>query len=211
MHPERADLTRARRAQVVGVGFHGELFDPERPDTDISKVVWRTRTDTATANRSFVFLTQQPSIAALWLKDLSGWSHWLGLTSTYANGDLFKTLAFWKRAYPSLNLWLSLEPWQNPCYWNATAPAPLADLLKSKTVAGIVLGCESGHKTNEMLDGQWREQAGCIVRSCVAYKVPIFVKQIPVNGKCSRDPAEWPKELRVRQLPWPMPQETDDG
>jgi hypothetical protein len=31
--------------------------------------------------------------------------------------------------------------------------------------------------------------------------VPVFVKQVWVNGRCSKDPAEWPEALRVQELP----------
>ena len=36
--------------------------------------------------------------------------------------------------------------------------------------------------------------------------VPAFVKQVEVDGRVSRDPSEWPADLRVRRLP-PMLEE----
>lgn len=35
--------------------------------------------------------------------------------------------------------------------------------------------------------------------------VPAFVKQIEIEGKVSKDPAEWPEDLRVRE--WPQAKE----
>lgn len=29
----------------------------------------------------------------------------------------------------------------------------------------------------------------------------VFVKQIPLNGRVSHDPSEWPEDLRVRSMP----------
>jgi len=37
---------------------------------------------------------------------------------------------------------------------------------------------------------------------CQAAGVPLFIKALDLNGKISRDMAEWPADLRVRQLPW---------
>jgi len=31
--------------------------------------------------------------------------------------------------------------------------------------------------------------------------VPAFVKQLDIDGKVSKDMAEWPEDLRVRELP----------
>jgi hypothetical protein len=35
----------------------------------------------------------------------------------------------------------------------------------------------------------------------VAAGVPFFLKTFPVNGKASKNIYEWPKDLRIRQVP----------
>lgn len=68
----------------------------------------------------------------------------------------------------------------------------------------VILGCETGHGARHM-NPEW---AISIVRQCKAVDVPdllptpVFVKQIQVKGKPSKNMDEWPEELRVRELPW---------
>jgi protein gp37 len=45
------------------------------------------------------------------------------------------------------------------------------------------------------------EWAVDLVSQCNAASKPVFVKQLPIGGKISHDPDEWPKELRVREYP----------
>ena len=61
----------------------------------------------------------------------------------------------------------------------------------------VIIGCESGPNRRPM-DLEW---AIDLVRQCQAAGVACFVKQIQVNGKVSKDPSEWPEELRVREYP----------
>lgn len=65
-------------------------------------------------------------------------------------------------------------------------------------IDAVILGGETGPGARPMhLD--W---AISIVQQCKTAGVPVFVKQIHVNGKTSKDISEWPDELRVRELPW---------
>ena len=43
------------------------------------------------------------------------------------------------------------------------------------------------------------EWAVDVVRQCQDAGIPVFVKQVEIDGKVSHDPAEWPDELRVRE------------
>lgn len=71
----------------------------------------------------------------------------------------------------------------NPKHWN--------------NVDWIVIGCESGPNRRPM-EPEW---AIDLVRQCDAAGVAAFVKQIPVNGRVSKDPSEWPTELQRREWP----------
>jgi len=61
----------------------------------------------------------------------------------------------------------------------------------------VIIGCESGPKARLCSIGDIRNA----VRQCKEAGVPVFVKQIPIDGKCSKDPKEWPKDLRVQDYP----------
>lgn len=65
-------------------------------------------------------------------------------------------------------------------------------------IDAIILGSETGPSARPM-QPDW---AISIVRQCRSAGVPVFVKQIHINGKVSKDMNEWPEELRVRELPW---------
>ena len=62
----------------------------------------------------------------------------------------------------------------------------------------VVVGAESGPRRRPMQ----LEWAIDLVRQCREAGVACFVKQVQINGKVSHNPAEWPPELRVRELPW---------
>lgn len=70
-------------------------------------------------------------------------------------------------------------------------------LMGSWGLNWVIIGCESGPNRRPM-ELEW---AIDLVRQCRDADVPCFVKQIPVNGKVSKDPNEWPEELRVREYP----------
>lgn len=68
-------------------------------------------------------------------------------------------------------------------------------------VAGIdwvIVGCESGDKRRPC-EIEWVES---VVEQCRDSNVLVFVKQVDVGGRVSKNMAEWPESIRVRQLPW---------
>ena len=78
---------------------------------------------------------------------------------------------------------------------------PLLDYIAlSPYLAGldwVIVGCESGPGRRECK----LEWVCDIVKECQSSGVPVFVKQLSINGKVSHNPAEWPEDLRVRQFP----------
>jgi len=75
------------------------------------------------------------------------------------------------------------------------------DNVPDPMIAGIdavILGTETGTQRREMKI----EWAGSIVNQCDAAGVPLFIKQISINGKVSKDMNEWPEILQRRNLPW---------
>lgn len=77
-----------------------------------------------------------------------------------------------------------------PCYdpiWQQTALPP----------DWIIIGCESG-PNRRPCKLEWVRD---LVHQCQEAQVPVFVKQLDIDGKVSHDPAEWPDDLRVREYP----------
>ena len=96
----------------------------------------------------------------------------------------------WTNALKHRNGWLSCEPLLGPIdlhfytYWNIPK--------------WLVVGCESG-QNRRPCKIEWVES---IVKQCLAAKVPVFVKQLDIGGKCVTDINKFPKHLQIRQVPW---------
>ena len=88
------------------------------------------------------------------------------------------------------NLWLSCEPLLGEIDFDFPMMPQLPKWL--------VVGCESGPKRRPCKI-EWIES---IVDQCLAAKIPVFVKQLDLNGKCERDITKFPKHLQIRQVPW---------
>jgi len=64
-------------------------------------------------------------------------------------------------------------------------------------VSWVIIGCESGPRRRPCR----LEWVQALVRECRANRCPCFVKQLELDGRVSRDPAEWPQWARVREMP----------
>lgn len=69
--------------------------------------------------------------------------------------------------------------------------------LPLRGIHWIIVGAESGpHARPCKLEWLWG-----IVAQATAARLPVFVKQVQIDGRISREPAEWPDYLRLRQFP----------
>ena len=64
-------------------------------------------------------------------------------------------------------------------------------------IAWVIVGPETGIDRRECKI-EWIEN---IVEQCRKADVPCFVKALPIKGRISRNPEEWPVHLRVREFP----------
>ena len=64
----------------------------------------------------------------------------------------------------------------------------------------VIFGSESapGKRAGRPCESAWIRDG---LRQCREAGVAAFVKQIPIDGKVSADPSEWPEDLRVREFP----------
>lgn len=86
--------------------------------------------------------------------------------------------------------WVSCEPLLEPIHlWMPPA---------FRAPSWLVVGCESG-PNRRPCKLEWIES---IVDQCRSANVPVFVKQLDLNGKCERDIMKFPKHLQIRQVPW---------
>lgn len=88
------------------------------------------------------------------------------------------------------NLWLSCEP--------LLGKIDLDFPMMPQLPKWLVVGCESG-PNRRPCKIEWVES---IVEQCRSAGVPVFVKQLDLNGKCEHDITKFPKHLQIRQVPW---------
>lgn len=91
-------------------------------------------------------------------------------------------------------LWVSFEP--------LLGPIDMGPVFK-ESFEWVVVGCESGPHRRPCGMG-WVES---IVAQCMGAKIPVFVKQLDLNGRCETDINRFPAHLRIRQVPWARPAE----
>ncbi len=100
---------------------------------------------------------------------------------------------------PAAHHWVSIEPLHE---WGYPYVEDRRELLRgSPRFEWVVVGSQSGRATDPDTDCLVRKRMRSIVWTCRAEGIPVFVKQVPIDGKCNRIPALWPPDLRVQQLP----------
>jgi protein gp37 len=97
---------------------------------------------------------------------------------------------------------LSLEPLLGDIDLNVSYGQGVGDLIIDpskghQNISWVIVGAESGSNRRECKP----EWVRSIVQQCKAAQVPVFVKQIHLNGKVSKDMDEWPSDIRVREFP----------
>jgi protein gp37 len=121
----------------------------------------------------------------------------------------------WKKPlWPAPHIWIgtsvSTQPdleksWQAlrdiPTVVKYFSGEPLLERLDFRQCLGwinwVIIGCESGPKRRPC-KLEWVEDA---IKQCDSAGVPVFVKQLDINGRCSRDINEWPEWARRQEYP----------
>lgn len=98
------------------------------------------------------------------------------------------------------NWWISAEPLLGPIDLGLSDRHPVTGAFGAipHLPSWVVVGCESG-PNRRPCKIEWVES---IVEQCLAVNVPVFVKQLDLNGQCERDITKFPKHLQIRQVPW---------
>lgn len=162
----------------------GDLFHRRIQSGAIGQVY-----DVATRNprHQYLFLTKRPE--RLW--ELAQLAPMLVLANWIKTGVTMWDQASVDRDLPLLKevrgeRWISLEP--------LLAPVTKLDLIG---ISWVVVGAESG-AGRRLCDLRWIAK---VVELCREDNCPVWVKQVSLDGRISRDMREWPHELRVRQAP----------
>jgi len=145
-----------------------------------------------------------------------GWAHvWLGVT---VEGNRYRYRLDDLLATPAVVRFVSMEPmleainladivvpegilkplvgllWE-PC--GGGRPGVVVKRPRGPRLDWVIVGGESGPGARPMR----LEWARSVVEQCKAASVPCFIKQLHIDGRISKDPAEWPEDLRAREMP----------
>ena len=217
LHPERlerdmAKLARIKEPQIVGIAFTGDLFHRLVPDRFLEKVFNAIK---AAEQHTFLLLTKRVDNMAAWFDEFWNFNHgitpniWPGASvedQATADDRIPKLLSI-----PAAHHWVSIEPMLGQVdLWpylgqriSTGAPDFLGDgpddvvtRCCEPSLDWVVVGCESGPKRRPCALG-WAYQ---IVANCTSAKVPLFIKQLPEDGKVVKMPRV---DGRVwSQTPW---------
>jgi len=118
------------------------------------------------------------------------------------------------KSYPLPNLWLGvsvelpkyeqriIDLLQIPAAHRFVSGEPLLEAIDFQPycddIGWFILGCESGPRRRVISLNDFMETFNSIDNPTTK----VFVKQVSINGKVSHNPAEWPEDLRYRELPY---------
>ncbi|MFA5163798.1 MAG: DUF5131 family protein [Patescibacteria group bacterium] len=201
-----------RKPQRIFVCSQSDLFHEEVPFEFIAEVM---EPMAFCQEHTFLILTKRPDIAAEFFKSINIYIIFPNLhlgVSVSTQEDADENIPILLHI-PAVVRWVSFEPLLavidlNRHFWRpiieTTHNDPLGEVVDyepRKTFNWCVIGCEhlGGGKAGRFQDG-FIDAAIDIVKQCKEAGIPVFVKQIPINGKVSHNLAEWPEELRVREV-----------
>jgi protein gp37 len=209
---------RWRKPRKIFVCSMGDLFHETVTNEQIADVffVMQGEASTVPMPHTFKLLTKRP-------RRMLGWFEWI--RKQHENDDpALMSLGLWYRHEGRLprniHLGVSIENQetadervplllQTPAAVRFISAEPLlgsVDLTSGMPLVGgarlldihqVIVGCESGPRRRETK----LEWVRSIRDQCVAAGVAFFCKQISIGGRVSKDPSEWPVDLRIREDP----------
>ena len=185
---ELAAPLKRKKPAVIGVQFMGDLWHESVPFEFIIKIF---RVMQQTPQHTYLVLTKRSErmlqfvgMDRVYLPNV-----WLGVTAE--NQETAEKRIPILLQTPAAVRFVSVEPMLSHIY--------LHELFgKTKFVPNWVLcGCESG-ANRRPCKTEWMQS---IVNQCKDANVPVFVKQVSVDGKVNKDMQDWQEGLRVRDFP----------
>ncbi|MBP5510851.1 MAG: DUF5131 family protein [Kiritimatiellae bacterium] len=172
---------------VVFCGNMTDLFGEWVSNNELSNIIGAT--SLTAVNLFLTKRTERLEIASHW-DDRYG-SRWFGMTAE--NQEWYDRRIDGFRASAFSHGWLSAEPLLGPIDLGLGYIAP-----EDIPFGWVAVGCESGPERRPC-KLEWVES---IVRQCGDARIPVFVKQLDIGGKCELDIKNFPKHLQIRQVPW---------
>ena len=211
LFPEMLDVPlRTRKPTTFFVNSKSDLFHKDVPFEFIDQV---HAVIALCPQHTFQILTKRIERAAEYyesvqklkaesVRDMAIWDAWRAVYGEKLNDKI----------WPLPNLWLgtsiSTQPdadknipilLQIPSALRFVSLEPMLERIDfyDSLPDWVIIGCESGPKARLCSLDDIRVAAGQAKHA----GVPVFIKQVPIFGRCSKDPAEWPRDLRIQEYP----------
>ena len=188
-----------RKPKRIFLNSMSDTFHPSVTDEQIKAMLDVIR---QTPIHIYLLLTKRPER----LKDFTFPDNvWLGVTvENQAMADERIPLLL---QTPAKVKWISVEPmlgeitarWAKWVDYKATIKAQgrIFHLEGLKRLDWVVIGCESGVNRRECK----LEWVRSLVAQCTEAQVPVWVKQLEINGKVVQDVSKFPADLQIREVP----------
>lgn len=215
LHPDRLDEPRMNwpRPRRIFTCSMGDLFHEDVPDSFIGKIhsrmvhaFWHTFVVLTKRSRRMLEVSKRLSFyTETTVLPVPGWPpNVIGMVTAENQARADERIPD-LLASPFARRGVSLEPMLGPVdlhYWlpDLTARAigdALCEDVRQTIIDWVIVGGETGPGARPM-ELEWVRD---VVQQCKAAGVLCFVKQLHINGRVSKDPAEWPEDLRVKESP----------
>lgn len=176
---------------VVFVGNMTDLFGEWNSDDEIE--LWLKSLSPLATN---LVLTKRPERLYKFMDMINASDHILPGITAENQRRLEERVEY---LYCLRHRWISLEPLLGKIDFRE-AMAVTNDIGDDFTnvVEWVVVGAELGPNRRKC-ELKWVEW---IVGQCLHYKIPVFVKQLDLDGNLEKDIKKFPEHLRIRQVPW---------
>lgn len=176
-----------------------DLFHKDVPDSFIHRTM---RVITHCPQHTFLCLTKRPDRMYEFFRNQHIPRNFILGTTTGLQKTLDERLPWLIKTsveHPTIKTFLSIEPLLESVGLGLLSAIPeswgAGYMLTSNYLDLVIVGSESG-KNRRIMDPKWAQG---IVYECKSANIPVFVKQIHVSGKVSKNPQEWPEGLKVRE------------
>lgn len=192
---------RWRKPRRVFVCSMGDLFHPDVPDpwcTNVFDVMAHT------PQHTYQVLTKRPGNMREFLKgyyshqyrgfpDIPYPNVWLGVT-TEAFDQAIERIPILLQT-PAVVRFVSIEPMLEPII--LTPYLVGLNVFLGRALNWVIVGCESGPDRRTV----GVEHIEDLVTQCQTTGVPVFVKQIEINGQVNHNPKDWPVAVQIQEYP----------
>jgi protein gp37 len=188
---DRAAAEKGVRASVFCMSM-GDLFEDLRDLDEPRERAWEVMRETP--HLTWLLLTKRmDNVPAMFPPDLSAVRSRMLIGATIGTQAAVDDYSEWRPDF------ISVEP--------LLEPIDLRPWLDRRRPPSVIIGAESdGPRPGRPCQIEW---VRAVAEQCDEYDAKCYIKQLHIDGRLSKDPSEWPEDLRAhRQLAWEVGRST---